>query len=227
MNRRIPRMLVLGFVLGMNARGQSVPVPARGNLELSGLGAFNFGGSLSHVNATAVNRGADPVEVVSPTSNGSIGIEFAASVLPRLLLTGQWGYIPGGRIQFNQDYYLAEKPITTRRTTVDGRASTMEIGGSAQLLLPLRRARQVIPYVLAGAGTLRSAGDLQVASVGGAPGQTFSGRFRTYQLALHGGGGLRYYFTEHTGFRVEMRAYRGWTAGAFGRLAFGIFYQFR
>jgi hypothetical protein len=206
---------------------QSVPIPRAGNLEISGLGGFNFGGSLSSVNATAANQGATPVEVVSPSSNGAIGLQAAASVTNRLLITTEWAYIPGGRMSLNQDYVLPENPPRTRRISVNGRASSMDMNAGVSYLFPLARVLQTIPYVLAGGGAIQSTGDVQTASIGDKPGQTFSGRSRTYHRAVYGGSGLRYYFGERTGFRVEMRAYRAREVGAFGRLVFGVFYQFR
>jgi hypothetical protein len=49
------------------------------------------------------------------------------------------------------------------------------------------------------------------------------------EFAVSGGGGIRYYTTEHYGFRAEFKAYKptnGTYTNAFYRVAFGFFYQF-
>jgi len=215
------------LTLATIAYGQSVPVLRRGELEATVLGGFNFGGSLSSVSTTAVNSGATPLQVVTPSSNGSIGLRLGCNVTRNLLITVEWTYIAGGRIEFTQDYYLAEPPYKTQRTAVDAHASTMDFNGGVEYLFPLSHAARVIPFVLAGGSGLRSAGDLTFAAIGDAPGNTFSGRFRDFHAAFDAGGGLRYYFSEHIGFRVEARFYKTRDLGNFGRLGFGIFYRFR
>jgi hypothetical protein len=209
------------------AHAQSVPVLRRGELELTALGGFNVGGTLSSVATTAVNSGATPLQVVTPSSNGSIGLRLGANVSRRFLVTIEWTYIAGGRIEFTQDYFLARQPPTTQRTTVDAHASTMDFNGGVEYLFPIASTKRVIPFVLAGGSGLRSAGDLTFAAIGDAPGQSFSGRFRTFHAAADVGGGLRYYFNERVGFRVEGRVYKTRDLGVFGRLAFGLFYRFR
>jgi hypothetical protein len=206
---------------------QSVPVLRQGNLELTAIGGFNGGGSLSSVATTAVNTGATPLQVVTPSSNGSIGLRFSGSLTRRLLATVEWTYIAGGRIEFNQDYYFAQAAPTTLRTTVDAHASTMEFNGGLEYLFPITRAKRLIPFASVGGSAFRSAGDLTFAAIGGPPGNQFSGRFRTYHPAIGEGGGLRYYFGERVGFRVEGRLYQARNLGVFGRLGFGIFYRFR
>lgn len=216
------------YVVGsMAAHAQSVPVLRGGELEAAAIGGFNFGGSLSSVSTTAFNRGASSVQIVTPSSNGSIGLRMAASVSRKLLIAVDWTYVAGGRIEYTQDYFLAQQPLTTQRTMVDAHASTMEFGGGAEYLLPLSRAPRTIPFLFAGGSGLRSAGDLTDAAIGASPGQTFSGRFRDYHAAVDAGAGLRYYFSERIGFRAEGRCYRTRGLGTFGRLGFGIFYRFR
>lgn len=220
-------LIALVLAGGPLGRGQSVAVLRKGELEITALGGFNFGGALSSVSTTAVNRGATPVEVVTPSSNGSIGLQFTASLTRRLLLTAEWAYIVGGRVEYIQDYYLAQQPLTTQRISVNANASTRDFGGGAQFLFPLKQTARIIPYTFGSAGSLRSVGDLTYASIGGPPGQNSSGHFGINHLAVNVGGGLRYYFNEHVGFRVEARVYRATDLGTFGRLGFGLFYRFR
>ena len=224
--RAVALVALLTYGCGLG-RGQSVPVLRGGELEATVIGGFNFGGILSSVSTTAVNTGAIPLEVVSPSSNGSIGLQFGASLSRRLVFTAEWDYIAGGRIEYTQDYYLAQLPPTTLRISVDAHASTMEFSGGAQVLFPLKKTARIIPYLCGGAGALRSAGDLTYASIGGAPGQNFSGRFRTYHSVVDAGPGLRYYFSEHVGFRVEGRYYNARVLRTFGRVGFGVFFRFR
>jgi hypothetical protein len=210
--------------------GQSVPVLRKGELEATAVGGFNFGGSLSSVSQTAFNQGASNVEIVTPSSNGSIGLQLAVSAARKLLANVEWTYIAGGRIEYTQDYFLAAPGSVTQRTTVDGHASTMDFNGGVEYLFPMSRLPRVIPFVFAGGSAFRSAEDLSYAAIGESPntaGATFSGRVRQYHAAADAGLGLRYYFNEHIGVRVEGRVYKARDLGSFGRLAFGIFYRFR
>jgi len=222
--RYIPLTVCL---IAITAHAQSVPVLRAGELEATALGGFNTGGSLSSVTTTAINSSAIPLQVVTPSSNGSIGLRITGNVTSTFLVTIEWTYIAGGRIQFTQDYFLAEPTPTTLRTSVDADASTMDFNGGVELLVPVKRSKRVIPFGFLGGSALRSAGDLTYAAIGSAPGNSFSGRFRTYHAAVDGGAGLRYYFNERVGVRVEGRVYKTRDLGVFGRLGLGIFYRFR
>lgn len=215
---------------------QSVPVPQRGNIEASVLGGFNIGGRLSSVSAIAENAGADPVVVVPPSSDGSVGLQVGIAVSRRIVGTLEWAYVSGGRIQFVQDYYRALPPYSTLRTDVEARTSAMDLNAGLHYLFPLARAPRVVLYTAAGAGVIRPAGDIRAAEIGREPGRSFSGRTRTYNPAGYLGGGVRYHVTERAGLRFEARLYVASQSangdpdaglGASGRLVFGFFYRIR
>jgi len=223
--------VLLGLLLvAAPARSQSVPVFSGGNIEGALIGAFNFGGSLSSVAARAVNGNADPIDIVTPSSNGSIGGQLAISLSRHLLIAIEGAYVAGSKVQFTQDYFLAPAPggtATTQRTSVDARASTVDLNAEVQYRFVVRRMPRTVPYLILGGGVLRSSGDLTLAIIGDIPGKSSSGSFRTYHAAVHSGGGVRYYFTERAGFRVEARVYNSRDLNTFGRLGFGVFYEFR
>ncbi len=182
------RLVSFALSLEAFAIAQSVPIPKAGNVEISGIVGFNFAGSSSSVSTTAVNTGATPLDVASPSSNGSFGAQVSVAISRPLLLAAECSYIAGGSIQFNQDYYLAQQPISTRRTAVSAGSKILDLNGSLQYAIPLRINHKTVPYAIMGMGILRSSSSIQLAAIGLTPGAIVADRFSRYSLALNGGG---------------------------------------
>ncbi len=79
MKHRLTSTLVLAislFVLGRPVSGQGIPVLQQGDLEVGVFGAFNFGAGLGILARNLAARGTNPINIVTPSSNGSVGAQF-------------------------------------------------------------------------------------------------------------------------------------------------------
>ena len=221
---------VLTLLAAPAAFGQGVPVLKRGNVELGGFGGATFGSSINQLSTAGfVARGANVAQqtFLTPSSNGLAGAHFGLALSRNFVLYGEVAYLAGGRFQFNQDVYVTDATRVEQRITADGSLNSVDFNGGLEYRWQTRRIPKLVPYLTAGVGGLRSSINLQQAALGQSPGLKFSGTFTETQAAGNGGGGIRYFFTEHAGLRVEMKGYKGEQGLGFGRLAFGLFYQFR
>jgi hypothetical protein len=106
-----------------------------------------------------------------------------------------------------------------------------DFNGGFHLRVPIPRSK-IIPYGVISGGLIHTPSFQEVPPAPFTP-FTFGGG---NQFAISGGAGIRYYTTEHLGFRAEFKAYRptgggdttetGLNTNTFYRLAFGFFYQF-
>jgi hypothetical protein len=103
--------------------------------------------------------------------------------------------------------------------------------GGVHLRIPIRESR-VVPYLVFGLGGLHTYGrtvtaryDVPVAGQQTAQIPIAS----STDFATNYGGGLRYYTTQRFGMRLEAKVYKptGSYTGAFGKIEWGFFFQFR
>lgn len=137
------------------ARGQessSVPVLSRGDVELSGFGGFNVGQSFTRVSTTAFRAGLSPLNIVTPSSNGSIGGAGRVSISKRFLVDAEISYVGGGHLIFNQDYVLNQTPLIEQRVSVDAHSSAVLATGGGRYLFPTSRRSHLVPFVGGGEG---------------------------------------------------------------------------
>ena len=169
------------------------------------------------------------MSVLTPSSNGEVGVHAGVALSSRFVVYGEAAYLAGGRLDVNRDFYVRNdaNPVEQRAYT-DGRLGSFDINGGFEYRWQTKRNPKLVPYISGGAGAIRTNVNLQQGSLGLArPGQTYSTSTRNTSAVGNGGGGVRYFFTEHAGLRVEMKGFKGESGISFGRLSFGLFYQFR
>ncbi len=253
-NRRVMRLRIGVYPLAMLAIGvaaipagaQGVPVLQRGNLELSGFGLSDFGSTTGGIISAGSAPGVPPFSIVTPSSNGGGGVQFDVAVARRVRLYAEWSFMAGGRVEFNQDYFLATGNPTTTRQSLIAETSTWDAQGGAQFLLPMKALPRFVPYVSGGLGVLGTRGGGSGAIIGASANTPFSysGSVQTRAVTGSFGIGARYYFTERAGLRFELDGFLGWGPATttlslaattlavanepprFGRVGFGVFYQF-
>jgi len=137
-------------------------------------------------------------------THGTIGGDLAYAHTKRLLLVGEFAFIPAG---------------SEAAGVVKASAKAYDFNGGIHYQFKIKEPKAV-PYVAGGLGVLHSTGSVKVSGFGGA----FSQSASATDFYLNFGGGLRYYISDHWGIRPELKIYAG--DDTFMRLAIGIFYQF-
>lgn len=209
------------------AAAQDVAILKQGDLHIQGFGAFTLLGGVNVVSTTAVSPGLSPVALLTPNTNGSIGAQADYFFTRRLGLEGGYSYLAGGTLSFNQDYFVAQPELQSRRVAVDAHSSA-RIG---ELLLIYRiapeRSPRLAPYFGAGVGLMRTHFELRQAVIGREPGNTFSGSFHDNDLMASLAFGTRYYFTERLGISGDLRFSAGPNVRTMSRVNIGFFFKVR
>jgi hypothetical protein len=222
------RFVVLTLALALPGFGQGVPVLKRGNFELGGFAAFTFGGTATP-NLDFTVFGLGKANYAPPQSNGGGGVHIGVAMSKRVMVFGEFGYLSGGQGQIVNDSYTVGGP-GVQRLYAQFKSSAVQGEGGLEVRFPTSRAPKLVPYLSLGAGVLRTTGSLSQGSIGDSPPglkSTFSGSLHVNSTIGSGGGGVRYFFTEHAGLRAEVKGFGGQHDLRFGRLVFGLFYQFR
>src|SRR5690349_8031156 len=116
---------------------QDVAIVRSGDLHIQGMGGFNLVGGVNRVSTTALGAGLTPSQLLTPNTNGSIGIQADYSFLRRLSVQVDYSYLAGGSLGFNNDYVLDESPPRLRRVAVDAHSSARIGSGTLLIRLPL------------------------------------------------------------------------------------------
>jgi len=221
------RYVVLMLASTASLFGQGVPVLKRGNVELGGFAAFTFGGSAT-VPLDFSQFGLSKAQYSPPQSNGGGGVHAGVALSKHVMLYGEYAFLTGGKADIVDDAYNRNAPAQTR-VYANAKNNSTEFEGGVEVRFETRKAPKLVPYFSVGAGIVRTSGSLSQGSIGSSPPgpqSTFSGVLHATNIAANGGGGVRYFFTEHAGLRVEAKGFAGDGDLRFGRLVFGLFYQF-
>jgi hypothetical protein len=112
--------------------------------------------------------------------------------------------------------------------TVSKNISFSDFHGGVHIRIPIHE-KPIVPYLAFGVGTLEHSDQSGTITI-----SSFNQTLPFFQaggadFAINGGGGLRYYFNQRYGIRVEAKVYKmtGTFDNTFGKVEFGIFYQFR
>jgi hypothetical protein len=141
-------------------------------------------------------------------SHASFGGSIGAPITDRLILSGDFFYIPMGSSR-----------VTVGGATTRSSASAFDLNGNLQY--QFNPSHSVVPYAGAGIGFLRSS--VEVSNTNPPPG-TISISASSTNAYFSFGGGLRHYVKPNWGFRPEFMFFAG--SNTFVRFAGGIFYQF-
>jgi hypothetical protein len=110
--------------------------------------------------------------------------------------------------------------------------SFSDFHGGVHLRFPIRE-KPIVPYLAFGVGGLDHFSASGTVTVRNPDGTQFSGigfkEAGAVDFAVNAGGGLRYYINQRWGLRVEAKVYKptGTYTSPFGKVEFGLFYQFR
>ncbi|MBC8165702.1 MAG: hypothetical protein H7Y20_07510 [Bryobacteraceae bacterium] len=185
--------------------GQSAPHLSPHTFEVGGFVGSSFG--------------LDKYRVMG---GGNVSYGINKWILPY----AEYSYFPG--IERN----LRDKfPTTGQAYTLKYNIPITDVHGGVHIRLPIRESR-IVPYLVAGAGVLRTT-DRTVLAFYEVPGGTsFEQEISpsgSSDFAVNFGGGLRYYTNQRFGMRLEAKAYRptGEFTNIFGKVEFGFFFQFR
>jgi hypothetical protein len=140
-----------------------------------------------------------------------VGSNVAWAATKHVMPYGEFTYFP----ELERNFRRTDSGLTQ---DVNYKFRLYDIHGGVHLRIPIKESR-IVPYAAIGAGYLRSR--LTVNNI--APRSA-------NDLAVNGGGGLRFYVGERWGFRFEAKVYRttnGDLEGTFGKVVGGIFYQIR
>jgi hypothetical protein len=116
--------------------------------------------------------------------------------------------------------------------TVNTGISFSDFHGGVHLRFPIHE-KPIVPYLAFGVGALThssQSGTGEIINPSPFPPSPFNyTQTGGSDFAVNGGGGLRYYINQRYGLRVEAKVYEptGTFHTAFGKVEFGIFYQFR
>jgi hypothetical protein len=174
------RVALVACFLGAT-QAQSIFELPKGRVEVAG-----FGGAVSGFGSNAIVGGGANVAVTN-----------------RLLVGGEFGYIPGG----NHGIF----PVGG----VSINAKAYEITGGVYYRFLLENPK-LVPYLGVGFATVQSSVSYQGINL---PSVSLS------NSGLGFGGGLRYHLTPRLGIRPEFKLFAG--GGAYSRVTVGLFYQFK
>lgn len=204
---------------------QDVAIVRGGDLHLEGFGGFNFVGGVNRVSTTALGAGLTPAQLLTPNTNGNVGARADYSFTRHFGIEAEYSLVAGGSLSFNQDFVLDQSPPRLQRVAVSAHSSAQIGSGAMVFRFPWERFPRLVPYIVAGAGVVRTHFALKQAVVGDSPGQTFSGSDKANDMVGLGATGARYYFTERLGLSADLRVFAGPNTRTLGRLAIGVFYK--
>ena len=164
---------------------------------------------------SVASYGQGPMEVTGNAgvvggigSHASLGGSIGAPLTDRLILSGDFFYIPMG-----------SNSVTVGTATTSSSASAFNFNGNLQY--QFAPTHSVVPYAGAGIGFLRSSAEV---STNNPLPNTIRVSASSTDAYFNFGGGLRYYVKPNWGFRPEFMFFAG--SNTFVRFAGGIFYQF-
>ena len=137
-----------------------------------------------------------------------IGSNVAWAATKYIMPYGEFTYFPELNRTFNDN-----------NQQFDYKFRLYDIHGGVHLRVPIKESR-IVPYAAAGVGYMRSILTIESSNV----------ERGSNDLAVNGGGGIRFYVGERWGFRFEAKVYHttnGDLEGTFGKVVGGIFYQIR
>ena len=141
-------------------------------------------------------------------SHASLGGSIGTPMTDRLVLSGDFFYIPMG-----------SSTVTVGTATTNTSASAFNFNGNLQY--QFKPEHSVTPYAGAGIGFLRSSAEV---STNNPLPNTIRIKASSTDAYFNFGGGFRYYVKKNWGFRPEFMFFAG--SNTFVRFAGGIFYQF-
>jgi len=200
------------------------PYLAKGNQEINAFGGLSYG---------------------LQNWKGSYGANYAVAPFNKyVMLYGEYSYFPGVTRSFG--------PVNQGGITVSpGGNSALkfnDLHGGVHIRLPIFSEKRIVPYLAGGLGMLHDSGDVNLPVFTGVGTNTRTVKFPVSgtAFAFNGGGGMRLYLSGdgRFGLRLEGKVYRPTSditvvvdpasntsatskASAFGKISFGIFYQFR
>jgi hypothetical protein len=192
------------------ARSQDIAPIRAGTWELNGAAGYTYG-----INELAGNRSR---------VNGGATLSYA--VTKQLLPYFEYSYFPG---------ITRERlgiPVSGAGGTIDEvyAIPLTDFHAGIHYRFTIAESR-LAPYAVFGLGGLRSSGRRVDVTIRNELGTITDPRNveSSTDFAVNFGGGLRYYIGQYWGVRVEGKAYRPTTGqfdNTFGKLQFGIFWQF-
>jgi hypothetical protein len=203
-----PLGYVLWGMLAVSASGQQAPYVRPGSFE---LGPY-VGASYGIVNAQYMLGG---------------NLTFAATrtILPYV----EYSYFP------QVEHPLASvigTPPPGATLSVDRNISFSDFHAGIHLRIPIKETRYV-PYLAFGVGALEHSDQKVTVTTTFSDGTSVTPKSVLQpggsDFAVNGGGGLRIYLSQRVGLRAEAKVYKptGTFNSPFGKVEFGIFYQFR
>lgn len=155
------------------------------------------------------------------------GGNLAYAVTRPVMLYGEFTYFPevGGGIPTGGGFSIAQGGVVSYAYT----PAIEDIHGGIHIRFPIKE-HHVVPYAAAGVGVLRFSSSTFTAFVT-VPGQSQPFVFPNLtastatKAAANFGGGLRFYFTEKFGMRLEGKAYKAADTDVFGKITIGFFLQ--
>lgn len=220
--------VVYTFVLALSATslvGQDAPTLRQGNLEVGGFVGGGYG--LGVANSLRTEGYTITGDTFHLMGGGDVGYAITKSIF----LVGEASYFPSlGAVDLNQTSGTLETDhVYTRRIT--------EFNAGVHYRLPVPEKRWV-PYLVGGVGGVRGSGSAVTATVtdlSKTPPTTSTPVMQPAPasqtvFAINGGAGLRFYVTEHFGFRGEFRLFKPIgveNLTSFYRVAGGIFFQLK
>ena len=188
-------------------------------------------------------KGVAPVQAGNFELGGFVGASYGAGSIG----SGDYRVMGGGNLCYGVSKYIMpyveysyfpgighEQTGTFQNTgqtyTLSYSVPLSDIHGGVHIRVPIRESR-IVPYFVAGFGALTNrdshvtahftAFNMLQSTVIAVPGNS--------AFAANFGGGLRFYTSQHFGFRLEAKAYKqtGTFTNVFGKVEGGFFYQFR
>jgi hypothetical protein len=224
---------LLAAVSATSSLAQDAPTLRKGNTELGFFVGGGYGLGVSS-DAQKLNPG-DTVSVTGSSLHVMGGADVGYAITKNFFLVGEASYFP---VLGNVDVRSSDATPTTKATlqtdhTYDRRS--VEFNGGVHYRLPVPESR-VVPYLVGAIGGVHfSTGNVVVTQTNlsnnvpsSLPGQ--GPLTPQTAFAVNGGAGIRFYVTEHFGFRGEFRMFRPFGIPyltSFYRVAGGIYFQLK
>jgi hypothetical protein len=197
---------ILSFLVGsMLLHAQNLPTVSRGNLELGLFGGESYG-----------------LDRFRPMGGANIAYGFSRRLYPFF----EASYLPG---------ILRKFPVTNSASFKQASTDLTDFHGGIHFRF-VRGETRVIPYAVLGTGVIH-ASDSQLTTTFVFPDGTSQTAITTIpsktSWEVNFGGGLRFFFTERFGLRLEMKAFKPTSAPAgvdntlVYRFAIGPYFQLR
>jgi hypothetical protein len=193
---------ILSAVLGVPYMHAQVSLVRAGSLEIGPFVGASYG-----------------IDETRAMGGGNITFAITRMILPYF----EYSYFPGiGRTQTGT---LSSGPFSAHYSI-----PLSDIHGGVHVRIPIRES-PVAPYLVFGIGALRASSRHVTATYTsfGAPATLGLDVPGSTDRAINFGGGIRYYFSQRFGMRVEAKAYKpsGVFDQTFGKAEVGFFYQLR